>query len=117
WGRVGSVITDSSTATATTDFRTAGVSTVTFTAQNAGAAGVGIRIDFVKVNDPAKPAAAVTAADPLAKTMTIEINTFSQPARRSTNFNLPGISATFIAKAPGSQGNGIQLLFTQRDLG
>jgi hypothetical protein len=117
WGRVGQVISDATFSTGTTDFATLGVSTVTFTATNTGPAGA-VRIDFVKVNDGNKPAAAVTAVNLLApRSVTIEINAFTQPARRTTNFNLAGISATFTAVAPGTQGNGIRVLFQQADLG
>lgn len=120
WGRKGLLITDSAFAGAFTNFQTGSVSNVTFTATSPGAQGAGIRIDFVKVNDGNKPAAAVTAATYIPfgnRSITIEINTFTQPARRSTTFNLPNIAANFVANLPGSQGNGIQISFQLADLG
>lgn len=120
WGRVGSLITDSNSAAAFTDFQTGPVSNVTFTATSPGPQGSGIRIFFVKVSDPNKPQAAitnVTLVPQASRSITIEINAFARQASRSTNFNLPNITATFIAVAPGTLGNGISINFVKQDLG
>lgn len=128
WGRVGQLITDptnSSYAAGTTTFGdgTAGAPSVTFTSKLAGAAGNNTRIIFDRVFDANKPAAAVTAASQVNRTVTVEINGLVKTAGATTNFGLLDnngntiVRVGFTAVNPGTAGNGITLDFLKADRG